>query len=117
MHQSSHDVTCSRARHGDVLKAIHAWFSENKFVCLDTGSELALQAEKGCHFGMRDETRIRRMEVLVRPEFGLTVVSVYHRTPRIGFIVGTMSTDILHRETESLIEAINALPDPDAPSR
>jgi len=110
--QASHDVTCSRARHGEVLKTIHAWLSEHQFRTLDAGSNLLIRAEKGSHWGLSDSTRIRIMEVLVRPEFGLTVVSVYHSTPRIGFIVGTMNSDILSRETESLINAINSIPYP-----
>jgi hypothetical protein len=108
--QAYHDITCSRARHSIVLKAIHAWFSENHFKRVDTGSEFMLLAQKGSHWGLSDRSRIRQIEILVRPEFGLTVVSVYHCTHRMGFIVGLMNTDILQKECDSLLDNINALP-------
>ncbi len=111
--QAYHDITCSRARHPAVLKAIHAWLSENRFNRIQSDSELLLVAIKGSHWGMRDENRIRELRILVRPEFGLTVVSIYHSTSRLGFIVGLMNSDILQREAESLIETINALPTPE----
>ncbi|MGF1679074.1 MAG: hypothetical protein ACFCUX_07765, partial [Candidatus Methylacidiphilales bacterium] len=108
-----HDLSCSRARHTEVRKVIDQWLHENHFVQKESGSQLCVYAHKGSHWGLKDENRVREMNILIRPEFGLTLVSIYHRTVRIGFIVGLMNSDILERETESLIMAINSLPDPD----
>jgi|GEM_PF-3899516 len=108
--QAYHDITCSRARHPAVLQTIHAWLNENQFKGEKSDSELMVVAMKGTHFSIKGDTRMRKILILVRPEFGLTLVSICHSTPRFGWIPSLTDSDILQRESESLIRTIDKIP-------
>jgi hypothetical protein len=105
-----HALEMFEAPADEIRDAIRQWLTDAGFkVAPSSPSDLDIRAQRGSAIGVTDHQTGRVMEIIIRSSGGVTAVSVYHHTSRLGPFVGTTFSDLLRDEVNAMLASLGEM--------